>query len=68
MKEMGGKPHWAKNFTTATKEEFGQMYPRLGDWVKLREELDPEGVFASDWLKKNILQESKAWTTGRKGR
>lgn len=57
MKELGGKPHWAKNFTTATKEEFRIMYPRLGDWVKLREELDPKGVFASEWLNRNILPE-----------
>lgn len=60
MKELGGKPHWAKNFMTATKQEFGVMYPKLGDWAKLREELDPDGVFASDWLKKNLLPESRA--------
>lgn len=59
MKDLGGKPHWAKNFTTATKEEFWGMYPKLGDWVKLREKLDPEGVFASDWLKKNLLPKLK---------
>lgn len=57
MKELGGKPHWAKNFTTATKEEFGQMYPKLGDWCKLREELDPQGVFRSGWLERNLLPE-----------
>ncbi|KAI5851162.1 D-arabinono-1,4-lactone oxidase-domain-containing protein [Morchella snyderi] len=57
MKELGGKPHWAKNFTTATKEEFGQMYPKLSDWCKLREELDPQGVFRSGWLERNLLPE-----------
>src|SRR5690606_7267606 len=55
MKEMGGRPHWAKNFLTVTKEDVWGMYPRLADWVALRNSVDPDGIFVSDWLKELIL-------------
>ncbi|KAL7271393.1 D-arabinono-1,4-lactone oxidase [Rhizina undulata] len=58
MKEMGGKPHWAKNFITVSKDELSSMYPHMEDWVSLRNQIDPEGMFASDWLKRNILGDS----------
>ena len=60
MKDLGGKPHWAKNFVTLSPTEFWEMYPKLEDWVKLRTQVDPEGVFASDWLHRNILDGPEA--------
>ncbi|RPA85402.1 L-gulonolactone/D-arabinono-1,4-lactone oxidase [Ascobolus immersus RN42] len=59
MKEMGGRPHWAKNFISVTKEDVWGMYPRLGDWVALRNSVDPEGIFVSDWLKELILPDEQ---------
>lgn len=49
MKELGGRPHWAKNFGTVTKEDFNDMYPSLGDWLRVRNEVDPNGMFVGDW-------------------
>ncbi|KAL9639532.1 MAG: hypothetical protein Q9204_001050 [Flavoplaca sp. TL-2023a] len=55
MKELGGRPHWAKNFTTVTKDEFHSMYPRMRDWLRVRSEVDPEGLFVGDWHRRLIL-------------
>ena len=56
MKELGGRPHWAKNFGTVTKEEFHNMYPALEDWLRVRKEVDPEGLFTGDWHRRYLLQ------------
>lgn len=55
MKELGGRPHWAKNFGTVTKDEFRSMYPTLDDWLKVRMEVDPEGMFIGDWHRRHLL-------------
>jgi hypothetical protein len=60
MKDLGGKPHWAKNFVTPTPSEFWNMYPDLEKWVKLRDQVDPSGVFVTDWLKRCILSGEEA--------
>jgi D-arabinono-1,4-lactone oxidase len=60
MKDLGGKPHWAKNFVTPTASEFWGMYPDLEKWVKLRDQVDPTGVFVTDWLKRCILDGEEA--------
>src|SRR5690606_29953195 len=57
MKEMGGKPHWAKNWETVSREELYAMYPRLADWVALRNKSDPKKIFVSEWLQNRILPE-----------
>ena len=57
MKDMGGRPHWAKNFSTVTKDEMYEMYPEMGDWVRIRNEIDPEGMFVGDWHRRLILSE-----------
>lgn len=55
MKDLGGKPHWAKNFVTPTPSEFWRMYPALEKWVRIREQVDPTGVFVTDWLRRHLL-------------
>ena len=55
MKELGGRPHWAKNFATVTKEDFHNMYPTLGDWLRVRNEVDPDGLFVGDWHRRHLL-------------
>ncbi|KAI5783627.1 D-arabinono-1,4-lactone oxidase-domain-containing protein [Geopyxis carbonaria] len=55
MKDLGGKPHWAKNFITPTRKDIWDMYPKMASWVKLREQLDPSHVFASEWLKRTLI-------------
>ncbi|KAI7559241.1 hypothetical protein D0869_05587 [Hortaea werneckii] len=50
MRDMGAKPHYAKNwqFTPSTymQSAFGD---RLRQWVKIRNEADPEGMFLGEW-------------------
>ncbi|KAI9783050.1 MAG: D-arabinono-1,4-lactone oxidase [Geoglossum umbratile] len=55
MKDLGGRPHWAKNFTTVTRDEIWAMYPRMGEWVGLRDEVDPVGMFVGSWHRRFIL-------------
>ncbi|KAL8693427.1 MAG: hypothetical protein Q9218_001737 [Villophora microphyllina] len=62
MKELGGRPHWAKNFSTVTKEEFHQMYPKMDDWLRVRDEVDPEGIFVGDWHRRHVLPDDEGRT------
>lgn len=60
MKDLGGKPHWAKNFVSVSPSDFWKMYPDMEKWVKLREQVDPSGVFVNEWLKRCILNGPEA--------
>jgi D-arabinono-1,4-lactone oxidase len=60
MKEMGGKPHWAKNFVSVTPSELFEMYPEMSKWVKMRNQVDPDGVFVTKWLQRHILDAEEA--------
>lgn len=55
MKDLGGRPHWAKNFQNVSREEFWDMYPDMGEWVRIRNEVDPEGMFVGEWHRRNLL-------------
>jgi decaprenylphospho-beta-D-ribofuranose 2-oxidase len=44
---MGGRLYTAKDSRTDAAT-FAAMYPRLDEWRKVRDAVDPEGVFASD--------------------
>lgn len=59
MKELGGKPHWAKCFSNVSREEFEKMYPFLDDWRRVRDDVDPEGMFVGDWVRRNLLADSR---------
>ena len=59
MKEMGGRPHWAKNFNHVTREDTHQMYPEMVDWLRVRDEVDPEGMFVGDWHRRHLLPENE---------
>ncbi|MFK0190858.1 FAD-binding protein [Kitasatospora sp. NPDC090308] len=43
---LGGRPHWGK-ITHAPRAAVGTAYERLGDFLALRRELDPDGKFAN---------------------
>lgn len=38
--------HWGK-YLNLTSERVGEIYPRAGDFAKIRAELDPEGIFVN---------------------
>ncbi|WP_199430696.1 D-arabinono-1,4-lactone oxidase [Qaidamihabitans albus] len=46
---VGGRPHWGKmhGLDAAVLRE---RYPRFGDFLRLRAEVDPEGVFTNAYL------------------
>ncbi|EMC92227.1 hypothetical protein BAUCODRAFT_282374 [Baudoinia panamericana UAMH 10762] len=50
MREMGAKPHYAKNwqFTSSSyiQQAFGE---NLQKWLQIRDEADPEGMFLGEW-------------------
>lgn len=44
-----GRPHWGKMHGLGV-EELSSLYPRLGDFRAVRDRLDPERVFANEYL------------------
>ena len=50
MRNMGARPHWAKNFTTLDSTELHRLYKDdMDQWLKVRQEVDPEGMFLGEW-------------------
>lgn len=55
MKELGGKPHWAKNFLFTDRTEIQTMYGTDMDrFLKIRDECDPDGMFLGQWHLDNL--------------
>ena len=46
-----GRPHWGKIHTLSAKE-FAARYERFGDFLKVRQEMDPQGRLLNDHLRK----------------
>ncbi|MEV8634960.1 D-arabinono-1,4-lactone oxidase [Streptosporangium sp. NPDC051023] len=49
MTRFGGRPHWGK-LHTRDAAYLATVYPRFADFLRLRDRLDPERVFANDYL------------------
>lgn len=59
MRDLGGKPHWAKNFFT-TSPEFEDMYGQdIRDWREIRNSVDPEGMFVGDWHRRYVMGDTE---------
>jgi FAD/FMN-containing dehydrogenase len=50
LREHGGRPHWGKRHGLRAAE-LGALYPRFGDFQRLRAELDPKGRFLNGHLR-----------------
>jgi xylitol oxidase len=48
------RPHWGKLFL-ADAAAIAPRYPRLPDFARLVERLDPRGAFRNDWLQSRVL-------------
>jgi L-gulonolactone oxidase len=46
-----GRPHWGK-LHTRTAADLAATYPRFGDFVDLRDRMDPDRLFTNDYLEK----------------
>lgn len=51
MLAHGGRPHWGK-MHTLDAAALRERYPRFGDFVALRDRLDPERVFRNAYLER----------------
>jgi FAD/FMN-containing dehydrogenase len=49
-----GRPHWGKMHSLGAKQ-LSELYPRWNDFLKVREELDPEGRFLSPYTRELLL-------------
>jgi FAD/FMN-containing dehydrogenase len=49
MTAVGGRPHWGKMHTRGA-DYFAAVYPHFGDFVALRDMMDPERRFGNDYL------------------
>ncbi|GGL26874.1 D-arabinono-1,4-lactone oxidase [Planomonospora parontospora] len=49
MTRLGGRPHWGK-LHTRDAAYLDAVYPRFADFLALRDRLDPERLFANDYL------------------
>ncbi|KAJ5578526.1 Sugar 1-4-lactone oxidase [Penicillium hispanicum] len=55
MRDMGAKPHWAKNFKTLGSTELHSRYGEdMDEWLKVRREVDPDGMFVGEWHRRNL--------------
>lgn len=46
---LGARPHWGK-VSMATPEQLHTAYPRLTDFLRLREQVDPQGRFCGPFV------------------
>lgn len=58
MRDLGGRPHWAKNFNV-DKRELEEWYgDDLREWRRVRRECDPDGLFAGRWHRQFVLEDA----------
>ena len=50
LQKHGGRPHWGK-LHTLTAPDFAKLYPHWNDFLDVRQQMDPDGVFLNDHLK-----------------
>ncbi|MBS1905863.1 MAG: FAD-binding protein [Actinobacteria bacterium] len=51
MRARGGRPHWGKMHGRQAAD-LQEVYPRFADFTALRADLDPQGVFLNDYLRR----------------
>jgi len=67
MRELGGKPHWAKSFTVSQKE-FATWYGEdFAKWREIRDSSDPQGMFVGPWHRRYLLGDSETLPLEEKG-
>jgi len=51
MRSFGGRPHWGK-MHTQDAASLASVYPRFGDFVAVRDRLDPNRLFGNSYLER----------------
>jgi xylitol oxidase len=54
LKPFAVRSHWGK-VTSLRAADIASLYERLGDFLRLRDELDPRAAFVNDWLRAHVL-------------
>jgi len=55
MRDLGGRPHWAKNFTYTSKTEIEAIYgDDMRKFMEVRDECDPDGMWLGEWHRRNL--------------
>lgn len=52
--KYNGRPHWGKSFDFMVPAEAHRIYPQLNEFLKVREQLDPKGIFLNKELAGNF--------------
>ncbi len=53
LRPFGARPHWGKCFTLEAAD-LREVFPRLGDFVALRDEVDPARKFGNGFLERYL--------------
>ncbi|CAK7267572.1 D-arabinono-1,4-lactone oxidase [Sporothrix epigloea] len=59
MRDLGGRPHWAKNFGSDHKEFAAAYGDNLVQFNAVREASDPDGIFVGPWHRRYLLGEGE---------
>ncbi|CAK7239122.1 MAG: D-arabinono-1,4-lactone oxidase [Sporothrix thermara] len=59
MRDIGGRPHWAKNFGSDHKELAAAYGDNLVQFNAVRDASDPDGVFVGPWHRRYLLGEGE---------
>ena len=51
MTAHGGRPHWGK-LHSRDAAYLASSYPRFGEFIRVRDRLDPDRVFGNDYLRR----------------
>ncbi|MDQ4055764.1 MAG: FAD-binding protein [Actinomycetota bacterium] len=51
LQAHGGRPHWGK-LHTLDAGDLAEVYPRFGEFLAMRDRLDPDRVFANAYLRR----------------
>jgi len=54
FKRHNGRPHWGK-WHSLKKNDLERIYPKWHDFLKLRSEFDPQGLFLNEYLKSILM-------------
>ncbi|KAK8005800.1 L-gulonolactone/D-arabinono-1-4-lactone oxidase [Apiospora arundinis] len=55
MRDLGGRPHWAKNFGVSQAEVADWYGDDLAQWQRVRDAADPDGLFVGPWHRQHVL-------------
>ncbi|KAK0613076.1 D-arabinono-1,4-lactone oxidase-domain-containing protein [Bombardia bombarda] len=59
MRDLDGRPHWAKSFDVSSDEMAAWYGPDFWAWRAVRDGADPDGLFVGPWHRRYLLSAQK---------